>query len=119
LAPEVQKTANEHELGSMQIIPTVDEEALRLYNTEPEKVKEYLTVWSEKFADRLFKKWKELDEYLLVKYIDGNVKKQNPDGTFKDNGFGRGIPDNPSQPGYSEHWKEQVVKDTKEHLMVK
>ena len=46
------------------------------------------------FADRMFKKWKELDEYLLVKYIDGNVKRQNPDGSFKDNGSGKNIPAN-------------------------
>ena len=38
------------------------------------------------------KKWKELDEYLLIKYIDGNVKRQNEDGSFKDNGNGKNIP---------------------------
>ena len=119
LAPEVQKVASEHELGAMKIIPTIDEEALVLYNEKPEEVKEFLTVWSEKFADRMFKRWKDLDEYLLVKYIDGNVKKQNPDGTFKDNGNGRNIPANPSQPGYSEHWKRKVVEDAGERLIIK
>ena len=67
----------------------------------------------------MFKRWKDLDEYLLVKYIDGNVKKQNPDGTFKDNGNGRNIPANPSQPGYSEHWKRKVVEDAGERLIIK
>ncbi|MEG0517367.1 MAG: C69 family dipeptidase [Bacteroidales bacterium] len=119
LAPEVQKAAADHELGALQIIPTVDEEALRLSKEKPGEVKEYLTRWSEKFADRMFKKWKELDEFLLVKYIDGNVKKQNPDGSFKDNGNGRNIPASPSQPGYSEHWKRSVVKDAGEKLLVK
>lgn len=119
LAPEIQKAAADHELGSLQIIPTVDEEAMRLYKNKPEEVKEYLTKWSEKFADRMFKKWKELDEYLLVKYIDGNVKKQNPDGSFKDNGSGRNIPANPSQPGYSEHWKKKVSEDAGDRLIVK
>ena len=118
LAPEIQKAAAEHELGAMKIIPTVDEEALRIYKTKPGEVKEYLTSWSEKFADRMFKKWKELDEYLLVKYIDGNVKRQNPDGTFKDNGAGKNIPANPIQPGYSEHWKRKVVEDAGERLKV-
>lgn len=119
LAPEIQKAAADHELGAMQIIPTVDEEAMRLYKTKPEEVKEYLTKWSEKFADRMFKKWKELDEYLLVKYIDGNVKKQNPDGSFKDNGNGRNIPAGPAQPGYSEHWKKKVSEDAGDRLIVK
>ena len=55
LAPEIQKAAAEHELGAMKIIPTVDEEALRIYRTKPGEVKEYLTAWSEKFADRIEK----------------------------------------------------------------
>ena len=118
LAPEIQKAADEHENGALQIIPTVDAEALRLHKTKPGEVKEYLTVWSEKFADRMFKKWKELDEYLLVKFIDGNVKRQNPDGSFKDNGAGKNIPANPIQPGYSEHWKRKVAEDAGERLMV-
>ena len=118
IAPEVQQAAADHELGAMQIIPTVDEEALRLYKSNPGEVKEYLTVWSEKFADRMFKKWKELDEYLLVKHLDGNIKVQNPDGSFKDNGAGRNIPARPIQPGYSEHWKRKVVEDAGGRLKV-
>lgn len=111
LAPEIQATADAHENGALQIIPTVDKEALRIYNEKSGDVKEYLTKWSEMFAARMFKKWKELDEYLLVKYIDGNVKRQNPDGSFMDNGNGRNIPANPLQPGYSRKWKESVASD--------
>ena len=111
LAPEIRKAADEHENGALKIISTVDKEAQRIYNTNKEEVKKYLTDWSEMFADRMFRKWKELDEYLLVKYIDGNVKRQNEDGSFTDNGFGKGIPDNPIQPGYSQKWKEAVAAD--------
>ncbi len=111
LAPEVRAAADEHENGALQIIPTVNKEALRILNEKSGNVKEYLTKWSEMFADRMFKKWKELDEYLLVKYIDGNVKRQNPDGSFMDNGFGAGIPANPEQPGYSQKWMEAVAAD--------
>ncbi len=118
LAPEVQKAAAEHELGAMKIIPTVDAEALRIYNTKPAEVKKYLTEWSNKFADRMFKKWTELDQYLLVKYIDGNVKRQNPDGSFQDNGAGKNIPASPIQPGYSDHWKRKVAEDAGERLRV-
>ena len=111
LAPEIRKAADEHENGALKIISTVDKEALRIYKTSPEEVKKYITEWSEMFADRMFKKWKELDEYLLVKYIDGNVKRQNEDGSFTDNGNGKNIPANPTQPGYSQKWKESVAAD--------
>ena len=48
---------------------------------------------------------------LLVKYIDGNVKAQNPDGSFVTNGHTDCIPDGITQPGYTEKWKEAVAKD--------
>ena len=56
-------------------------------------------------------------EQLLVKYIDGNIKKQNPDGSFKTNGYSKSIPEMPSQPGYSEKWKEAVAKDLGDRLL--
>lgn len=111
IAPEVRKVADEHELGALKIIPTVDKEAERIFRESPDKVKEYLTGWSELFASRMFAKWEELDRYLLVKYIDGNIKRQNPDGSFQDNGNNAGIPANPMQPGYSQKWKESVAAD--------
>ena len=111
LAPEIKKTADEHENGALQIIPTVDKEALRIAAASPEELKEYITNWSELFAARMFKKWKELDEYLLVKFIDGNIKVQNPDGSFKDNGYGRGIPANPKYGGYSTKFHEAIAAD--------
>lgn len=119
MAPEIKKVADEHEFGAMKIIPTIDEEAKRIYDSDPGRVKEYLTEWSDLFASRLFKKWQDLENYLLVKYIDGNIKKQNPDGSFKENGNGKNIPVMPSQPGYSDKWKESVVKDTGEKLLEK
>jgi hypothetical protein len=111
LHPEIVKTANEHENGALQIIPTVDKEALRIYNANPGEVKEYLTNWSELFAARMFKKWKELDEYLLIKFMDGNIKAQNPDGSFKDNGHGKGIPANPQYGGYTQKFLEAIAAD--------
>jgi dipeptidase len=67
----------------------------------------------------MFMKWKNLDEYLLVKYIDGNVKKQDKNGCFLDNGSGRNIPASPSQPGYSDMWKKAVKEQAGERLKVK
>ena len=43
--------------------------------------------------------------------MDGNVKAQNPDGSFVTNGHTDRIPDGITNPGYTEKWKEAVVKD--------
>ena len=62
-------------------------------------------------AQQLFDKWVELDKYLMVKYIDGNVKGEDENGKFIDNGNGKDIPGKIEQPGYSEKWKRAVAKD--------
>ena len=66
----------------------------------------------------MFAEWSALDQHLLVKYIDGNVKRQNEDGSFQDNGEGRSIPAMPMFPGYDEKWKRAVVEDAGETLKV-
>ena len=48
----------------------------------------YVTDYSVMMAQTLFDLWKQMDEYLLVKYIDGNVKGETEPGKFKDNGKG-------------------------------
>ena len=96
----------------MKIIPEIDANASRILSEsdDQQKVKAYLTEWSNKFADRMFKRFKKLDEYLLVKYMDGNIKKQNPDGSFKtiyneDNAV------MPDQPGYPQKWLDAIGKE--------
>lgn len=69
-------------------------------------------------AERLFGRWKDLDKYLLVKYIDGNIKKQNPDGSFMNNGYDPKVPEFPIQEDYSDKWKESVVRDNGDLLRI-
>jgi len=116
VAPEAKAAADEHEKTAAAIIPAIDAAALQLYSQSPEMAREFLTDYTVSTAQSLFEKWVELERYLLVKYIDGNVKKQNPDGTFKDNGISKTIPASPSQPGYSERWKRAVKEDAGERL---
>ena len=70
-------------------------------------------------AVELFKRWQNLDKYLLVKYIDGNIKRQNEDGSFMNNGFDKSIPEYPIQEDYSEKWKENVVRDNGDVLRIR
>ena len=61
-------------------------------------------------------RWKKLGEYLLVKYIDGNVKKE-ADGQFKRNPYG--LPASPDFPGYDEEYYRSIVRSAGERLEVK
>ena len=75
------------------------------------------TRFSTDNARRLFDRWCELDKYLMVKYIDGNVKVEDENG-FRDNGYDSRIPYEPEWPGYSDKWKEAVARDHGDVLRV-
>ena len=86
-------------------------------------LKKQTTEYSVATAQKLFDAWTRLDKYLLLKYIDGNVKSENADVLsyviegkttdkhFLDNGNGKKIPGKIQQPGYSEKWKRAVAAD--------
>ena len=84
---------------------------------KPKKAAKIATEFSVKSAEILFNYWVELDKYLMVKYIDGNVKGEDTNG-FIDNGNGKDIPGKIEQPGYSERWKRAVARDNGEVLKV-
>lgn len=81
------------------------------------KARKLATDFTLAAAERVFDIWVELDKYLMVKYIDGNVKGEDENG-FIDNGNGKDIPGKIEQPGYSERWKRAVAKDNGEVLKV-
>jgi dipeptidase len=94
---------------------TIDESALKLYNTDVWKARDYLTKYSVTTSQNTFNKWKALSEYLLVKYIDGNIKNEK-DGRFE--ASEDGYPAFPLQPGYDAKWKRSVILDTGNKLLL-
>ena len=131
MAPVVREKADSFEKGQMAVIPDIDSHALDLYrkaldipkrqirrNDEVAKVpdpftevKDFLTDYSVETAQGIFREWTALETFLLLKFMDGNVKAQNPDGSFVTNGYSDRIPDGITNPGYTEKWKEAVVRD--------
>ncbi len=109
---EVDKWENE----MLEQVKAVDA-AMANVGDKPKKVKKIATEFSVGTAQTLFEKWVNLDKYLMVKYIDGNVKGEDEKG-FIDNGNGLDIPGKIEQPGYTEHWKRAVAKDKGEILKV-
>lgn len=133
MAPYVRERIDKFENEQMQKVRQIDNQALDLYKKAldgAEKrgkkasgtydamsdtgksfaaVKRFLTKYSVNTAQDMFHDWCKLEETLLIKYIDGNVKAQNPDGSFKHTEFSAGIPDGLTQPGYTDTWKEAVV----------
>ncbi len=95
----------------------VDHAAENLYKTDPEMAREFITDYSVSMGNNTFQHWKGLSEFLLVKYIDGNVKKEI-NGEFQYNGMGGNVPANPDQPGYPDWWYEKIVEKDGDKLKV-
>ncbi len=114
--PDVKIAVDKHELTSMEEIPAIDAAALELLKESSQKARMFLTDYSVKTAQKMFNNWVELDKYLLVKHIDGNVKRETSPGHFMDNGSGKNIPASPVSGGYSDIWKKAVKENAGEKL---
>lgn len=66
-------------------------------------------------SDRCLKRYKQLGDYLFVKYLDGNRKKEK-DGQFLRNPDG--LPASPDFPGYSPQYYEEIVRSTGDRLRI-
>lgn len=113
----VQERAAEFEATCYAEQVEVDKKAAELYEVSPTQAVDYLTKYSVRKTAELFTAWQELDIYLLVKYIDGNNKKEE-NGEFLNNGQSENVPTPPENSGYSDKWKRAIVKDNGKTLRV-
>ncbi|MCE1156471.1 MAG: dipeptidase, partial [Bacteroidales bacterium] len=70
--------------------------------------REFLTTFSHSQAENSTTAWRRLGEYLLVKNLDGVVKKEE-NGQFLMND--KKIPQGIIRPGYPEEVLRQMVKE--------
>jgi len=115
MSADALKIQKELEMKYIEGTTAVDEAANKLYENDVWKARDYLTDYSLKAAQNTFNKWKSLSEYLLVKYMDGNIKNEK-DGQFMRSSDG--YSSMPSQPGYNDAWKKSVIQDTGKKLQV-
>ena len=71
---------------------------------------------SNSCADQMMRRWTELDRFLLMKYIDGNIKRTTPDQQIKTTATGVVLP--PQQPPYPAWFYEAIVRDRGDLLHV-
>ena len=95
--------------------PKLEQGVLEIFYDQPEKALAVLDTYSREAADSSTVRWRELGEYLLVKYLDGNRKREK-DGQFMYNAYG--IPEYPEFPGYSEEFYRTIVEDAGDRLKV-
>ena len=121
MAPVARKAADDFENYQMEeAVPAMDSILAEFVERgKLAKARKLMTEYSVNTAMAQFEAWTELEELLLVKFIDGNVKAQAEDGSFLHSEYSEGIPDGLTQPGYTDRWKAAVVKDNGEILKIK
>ncbi|MCM1290568.1 MAG: C69 family dipeptidase [Prevotella sp.] len=62
-------------------------------------------------------KYRDLAVYLMVRFMDGNMKKVDENGDFIKNEYG--VPEYPSFPGYDKKYYENIVKETGDKFLIK
>jgi len=98
---DVQTVQRELEGGYFGNQATVEDAAMALYRQSPSLARDYLTEYSVSLGEAAVARWKKLGEFLVWKYMDGNVKNE----------FGR-----PTHPGYPKEWYRRIADDTGDRL---
>ena len=116
MIPDIRKVQSSLEDNFEKQQPELEVQAKELYTKSPDEAIKFLNSYSINQATEATGKFKELGEYLLVKFLDGNMKKE------RDGKFARtpdGYPESPNFPGYNEEYYRSIVRETGDHLKVK
>jgi hypothetical protein len=117
MTPDVKRVQSELETKFIHNTDAVDLAASELHKKDPDLAREYLTDYSISVGENTLRRWKELGHYLLVKYMDGNVKKEKA-GEFIYNEHDNGIIPEPHHLGYPDWWYKKIADDTGDKLKV-
>ncbi len=89
--------------------PEIEKKALALYEESKTEALSFLNDYSNTNVTKGLEEWKKMGEYMMVKYLDGVVKKEE-NGKFKRNEHGE--PASPDRPGYSNEHYRKVIEQT-------
>ncbi|MGM0573928.1 MAG: C69 family dipeptidase, partial [Bacteroidota bacterium] len=100
--PDIHKKQQALETKYINYTPAIDRAATELYKKDQELGTQFITDYSLNTANSLLDEWSDFYEYLFTKYMDGNIKRPNPDQQ------------NPhvKQPGYKESFYQRIIEET-------
>ncbi len=113
MIPDIRRIQNSLEDGMEAGVKEIESKVLSMNATDR---KDALSAFSRDWAERSTKEFKQLGDYLLVKYLDGNIKKESAPGEFLRTPEGECA--YPVFGGYSEDYFRSVVNDAGERLKV-
>lgn len=106
----IQEKQAKFENSFVEDIQKMENEMKDLFANNPAKAQERINQYSNQKAQEVCAAWNQLFEYLLVKYNDGNVKKE-ADGKFVKTNAVKPQCAAPEHPRYSDKWYKIIVDD--------
>ena len=113
---DTQPVQDKLENGFVMMQPLIEQKAVELLKKDRKEAVDFLTDYSISQAQKSFSTWKSLGEYLLVKYMDGVVKKEK-NGQFEYNEYGS--PMYPSRPLLDKEHLQEIINEKGDWLKVK
>jgi dipeptidase len=98
---DVRNVQRELEARYVSDQPEIEKAAMKLYEQSPLLARDYLTKYSTGVGDDAVARGKKLGEFLMWKYLDGNVRDAQGQVTH---------------PSYSEDWRRRIAKDRGDQL---
>lgn len=102
---DIKKVQTKWENDFNTLVPAIDKVAIGMTENDS---RVFLTDFSVAQAENSTAAWKKLGEYLLVKYMDGNIKAEK-NGKFVQNEYK--IPTTIIRAGYPEEFLRKMVKE--------
>lgn len=104
------------ENGFLMMQKPIEVQASDLLKIDRKLTVDFLTDYSNTQAQKAFTTWKTLGEKILVKYMDGVIKKEK-NGKFERNEYGQ--PVYPNRPTFDQEYYKMIIKDTGDKLKIK
>jgi dipeptidase len=103
--PDIKKVQTQWESNFNSLVPAMDKVAIGMSEND---ARVFLTDFSLSQAENSTASWKKLGEYLLVKYMDGNIKKEVGSKFLQNEDK---IPPSILRAGYPEEFLRKMVKE--------
>lgn len=115
LFPSVKAAREELESKYASQQAEIEAQAKTLLSQDPARAKAYLTDYSAQCAKQMMNRWKQLGEYLIVKFNDQAIKPEK-DGKYEmtPDGLGKAV----ERPGFNENYREVITKETGDKYLI-
>ncbi len=118
MIPDIRKVQGKLENEFISSRPAFEEKAIALINDgKKNELIAMVNADGAAVSKKATDEYRDLAKYLLVRFMDGNMKKIDDNGKFiysED-----GMPVYPEFPGYNKEYYENIVKQTGDHFKIK